>query len=149
MTDPGVPVENSMLFADALRKAGVPFEFHLYEQGPHGFGLAPGQPDSCFMGGAMRRLAQPARIYKTQNHNTRNHNKMKNNNKLDRRNFLKTSAIGAAGISLIASSAAEIPAESPSAPALPDSISTRRIFPLNHKWLYSEKASPGNTATGF
>jgi acetyl esterase/lipase len=44
MTDPGVPVENSMMFADALRKAKVPFEFHLYEQGPHGFGLAPANP---------------------------------------------------------------------------------------------------------
>ena len=28
----------------ALRKAGVPFELHLYEQGPHGFGLAPANP---------------------------------------------------------------------------------------------------------
>jgi acetyl esterase/lipase len=44
MTDAGVPVENSMMFAAALRKAGVPFEFHLYEQGPHGFGLAPTDP---------------------------------------------------------------------------------------------------------
>ncbi|HKX83691.1 MAG TPA: alpha/beta hydrolase [Pyrinomonadaceae bacterium] len=44
MTDSGVPVENSMMFASALRKAGVPFEFHLYEQGPHGFGLAPTNP---------------------------------------------------------------------------------------------------------
>lgn len=44
MTDAGVPVENSMLFAAGLRKAGVPFEFHLYEQGPHGFGLAPTNP---------------------------------------------------------------------------------------------------------
>lgn len=44
MTDAGVPVENSMMFAAALRKAGVPFEFHLYEQGPHGFGLAPTNP---------------------------------------------------------------------------------------------------------
>lgn len=44
MTDPAVPVENSMMFADALRKVGVPFEFHLYEQGPHGFGLAPTNP---------------------------------------------------------------------------------------------------------
>jgi len=42
VTDPTVPVEDSMMFADALRKAGVPFEMHLYEQGPHGFGLAPG-----------------------------------------------------------------------------------------------------------
>jgi acetyl esterase/lipase len=41
MSDAGVPVENSMMFVSALRKAGVPFEFHLYEQGPHGFGLAP------------------------------------------------------------------------------------------------------------
>ena len=44
MTDTTVPVENSMMFAAALRKAGVPFEFHLYERGPHGFGLAPGDP---------------------------------------------------------------------------------------------------------
>mgnify|MGYP001328639313 CR=1 FL=1 len=44
MTDAGVPVENSMMFASALRKVGVPFEFHLYEQGPHGFGLAPTNP---------------------------------------------------------------------------------------------------------
>ncbi len=44
MTDAGVPVENSMMFAAALRRAGVPFEFHLYEQGPHGFGLAPTNP---------------------------------------------------------------------------------------------------------
>ncbi len=44
MTDAGVPVENSMAFAAALRKNGVPFEFHLYEQGPHGIGLAPANP---------------------------------------------------------------------------------------------------------
>jgi len=44
VADPGVPVENSLLFADALRKAHVPFELHLYEQGPHGFGLAPNSP---------------------------------------------------------------------------------------------------------
>lgn len=44
VADPGVPVENSLMFADALRKALVPFEMHLYEQGPHGFGLAPTNP---------------------------------------------------------------------------------------------------------
>ncbi|HVE56147.1 MAG TPA: alpha/beta hydrolase [Pyrinomonadaceae bacterium] len=44
MTDATVPVENSLLFLSALRKVGVPFEFHLYEQGPHGFGLAPANP---------------------------------------------------------------------------------------------------------
>lgn len=44
LNDSAVPVENSMMFATALRKAGVPFEFHLYEKGPHGFGLAPTNP---------------------------------------------------------------------------------------------------------
>ncbi len=44
MTDPAVPVENSLSFAMALRKAGVPFEFHLYERGPHGFGLGKKDP---------------------------------------------------------------------------------------------------------
>jgi acetyl esterase/lipase len=44
MTDSAVPVENSMMFAAALRKVGVPFEMHIYEKGPHGFGLAPNDP---------------------------------------------------------------------------------------------------------
>ena len=37
--DTGVPVENSMLFASALRKNGVPFDLHIYEKGGHGLGL--------------------------------------------------------------------------------------------------------------
>jgi acetyl esterase/lipase len=44
MTDAAVPVENSLLFITALRKAGVPFEVHLYERGPHGFGLGQKDP---------------------------------------------------------------------------------------------------------
>ena len=44
MTDAGVPVENSLMFVLALRKAGVPFEFHLYERGPHGFALGDKDP---------------------------------------------------------------------------------------------------------
>lgn len=43
-TDPAVPVENSLLFIAALRQAGVPFEVHLYERGPHGFGLGKKDP---------------------------------------------------------------------------------------------------------
>jgi acetyl esterase/lipase len=39
--DPVVPVENSVLFYMALKKAGVPAEMHIYEHGPHGVGLAP------------------------------------------------------------------------------------------------------------
>jgi len=42
-TDQSVPPENSVLFYMALRRAGVPAELHLYERGPHGFGLAPDQ----------------------------------------------------------------------------------------------------------
>ena len=43
--DKTVPVENSLLFADALRRAGVPFSLHIYEKGPHGLGLGrPGHP---------------------------------------------------------------------------------------------------------
>lgn len=42
--DKGVPVENSMLFAMALRKAGVPFDLHVYEKGRHGIGLGNGHP---------------------------------------------------------------------------------------------------------
>jgi len=37
--DTDVPVENSLLFAEALRKAGVPFDLHIYQKGPHGLGL--------------------------------------------------------------------------------------------------------------
>lgn len=42
--DAGVPVENSILFASALRKCGVPFELHIYQSGRHGLGLAPEDP---------------------------------------------------------------------------------------------------------
>jgi len=37
--DKAVPVENSLLFASALRRAGVPFALHVYEKGGHGLGL--------------------------------------------------------------------------------------------------------------
>lgn len=34
-----VPVENSMMFAAALRRSKVPFDLHIYQKGPHGLGL--------------------------------------------------------------------------------------------------------------
>lgn len=37
--DPGVVVENALVFSDALRRAGVPFDLHLYQKGRHGIGL--------------------------------------------------------------------------------------------------------------
>jgi acetyl esterase/lipase len=44
VADASVPVENSLAFVAALRKAGVPFELHLYERGPHGFALGGKDP---------------------------------------------------------------------------------------------------------
>ncbi len=40
--DRSVPVENSLLLVEAMRKAGVPVEAHIYERGAHGFGMAAG-----------------------------------------------------------------------------------------------------------
>jgi acetyl esterase/lipase len=42
--DAGVPVENSVRFYLALRKAKVPVEMHLFENGPHGVGMALNDP---------------------------------------------------------------------------------------------------------
>jgi acetyl esterase/lipase len=42
--DATVPVENSLLFAGALRRAGVPFDLHIYQHGGHGLGLADQPP---------------------------------------------------------------------------------------------------------
>ncbi len=37
--DEAVPMENSLLFAAALRSNGVPMELHIYEKGRHGLAL--------------------------------------------------------------------------------------------------------------
>lgn len=42
--DTAVPVENSLQFAAALRRAGVPFDLHIYQKGAHGIGLAAKPP---------------------------------------------------------------------------------------------------------
>ncbi len=42
--DAGVPVENALLYAAALRANGVPFELHVYAHGRHGVGLASDDP---------------------------------------------------------------------------------------------------------
>ena len=38
--DDCVPLENTMLFAEALRKNDIPFEMHIYPKGGHGLSLA-------------------------------------------------------------------------------------------------------------
>jgi acetyl esterase/lipase len=42
--DPAVPVENSLLFFQAMKRAGVPGELHVFAHGRHGVGLAPEDP---------------------------------------------------------------------------------------------------------
>jgi acetyl esterase/lipase len=39
--DTTVPVENSLLFYAAMRRAKAPIEMHLYPRGPHGSGMDP------------------------------------------------------------------------------------------------------------
>jgi acetyl esterase/lipase len=39
--DKSVPVETSLLFYSAMRRAKAPIELHLYVKGPHGSGMAP------------------------------------------------------------------------------------------------------------
>jgi acetyl esterase/lipase len=40
--DTSVPLENSLMFFQALRRVGVPSELHVYEKGAHGFGTVAG-----------------------------------------------------------------------------------------------------------
>jgi len=47
--DAVVPVENSLAFAAALRRAGVPFELHVCERGEHGLGLGTKSNDPALM----------------------------------------------------------------------------------------------------
>ena len=44
--DGAVPVENSLAFFAACRAAKIPAELHVFESGPHGFGL--GKPDKPY-----------------------------------------------------------------------------------------------------
>ena len=48
--DGAVPVENSLLFAKGLRKKNIPFELHIYPEGPHGLSLATNETDPGNMG---------------------------------------------------------------------------------------------------
>ena len=42
--DKAVPLENTLRFAEALRKSQVPFDLHIYEKGGHGMGLKDQPP---------------------------------------------------------------------------------------------------------
>jgi acetyl esterase/lipase len=61
--DNAVPVANSILYYQALTRAGVPGELHIYESGRHGYGLAPNGsseslwPEACRAWLVRRQLA--------------------------------------------------------------------------------------------
>lgn len=42
-TDGSVPVENTIMYASALREQEIPFEVHIFDRGPHAMGLATGE----------------------------------------------------------------------------------------------------------
>lgn len=48
--DQSVPVENSLMLACALQEKKIPFELHIYPNGPHGLSLANEETDSGSMG---------------------------------------------------------------------------------------------------
>jgi beta-galactosidase len=63
--------------------------------------------------------------------------------RIDRRRFLEVTSAGVAGATLIS----QLSNVTLAAPAV--NGSQRRVFPLNHKWLYSEKNVPGGTSPRF
>ena len=47
LTDQAVPVENSLMFAEAMQEKGVNFEMHIYPVGGHGLSLATEETGGC------------------------------------------------------------------------------------------------------
>lgn len=45
--DNSVPLENSLLMAEALRRSDVPFEMHIFPKGNHGLGLGTKETDTA------------------------------------------------------------------------------------------------------
>jgi acetyl esterase/lipase len=63
--DDAVPVENSLLFYAALRKAGVPAEMHIYRAGPHGIGMNRDPADASWPGLAKDWLVNLGMLKRT------------------------------------------------------------------------------------
>lgn len=53
--DQWVPAENSMLYAMALSEHNIPYELHIYPDGPHGLGLAKNNPYVSQWSEALKR----------------------------------------------------------------------------------------------
>jgi len=63
-------------------------------------------------------------------------------NQLDRRRFLQRAGTGIAGLTLLTKLPVHVNGQS--AP-----LSLRRLYPLNHNWLYREQVQPNATGTAF
>jgi len=67
---------------------------------------------------------------------------MKNRKELDRRSFLQKGGVGLTGLALLQQFSSLANGQS-------EARSARRVFQLNHNWLFSEKAGPEMTRPGF
>lgn len=65
MTDELVPVENSILYADACRRAGVSCELHLFMEGRHGMSLANRDGAKNRIGDGLYTMEQQWQTMKT------------------------------------------------------------------------------------
>ena len=68
--------------------------------------------------------------------------KTPNEKRFDRRSFIKAGGTGLTGLAF----ARRLRAQSA---ARGQDYSGRRVYPLNHRWLYSDRAVPGGTSPGF
>jgi beta-galactosidase len=68
---------------------------------------------------------------------------------LPRRDFLKTSSAGLAGFALLADQQSQFPVQGATRASSIAGAQSRRVFPLNHNWLYSEKVAPNATSATF
>lgn len=62
--------------------------------------------------------------------------------RLNRRSFIKTTGVGLAGLTLLPEFSSDLFAQTPPA-------SQRRIFPLNHNWLFSDNVPPNSHSVTF
>jgi dipeptidyl aminopeptidase/acylaminoacyl peptidase len=60
--DTAVPPDNSIAFYQALHRAGVPAELHIYHNGPHGVGLASNIPGTCTWPDRLRDWMQTQKL---------------------------------------------------------------------------------------
>jgi beta-galactosidase len=71
-------------------------------------------------------------LLKTISAERRRYKQMTHHQQLNRRDFIKTGGAGLAGIAFLNANGFAQPAE----------VSPRRVYALNHRWLWSEKAAP-------